>query len=129
VTLTTTGSALPAIQADWARAAQADPFLLGDLANAVRGPFHVIHPHRFGANLAAFQAALRAAGVTGQTYFGKKANKAGAWLTECVQHDGGVDVASAPELVRALAHGVRAEDIVVTGAAKTTELLFLADIV
>ena len=124
--MTATGAALPAIQAGWARAAQADPFLLGDLADAVRGPFHVIHPPRFGANLAAFQAALRAAGVAGQTYFGKKANKAGAWLAECVQHDAGVDVASAPELVHALAHGVRAQDIVVTGAAKSNELLWLA---
>ncbi|WP_308166586.1 Y4yA family PLP-dependent enzyme [Nocardia albiluteola] len=125
-TASSVGPALPALQADWALRAQADPVLLGDIARAVRGPFHVINPDRFGTNLEAFQAVLRSAGVDGQIYFGKKANKAGGWLHECAARDGGVDVASAPELVHALAHGIRGCDIVVTGAAKADELLWLA---
>nr|WP_246461828.1 alanine racemase [Nocardia transvalensis] len=100
--------------------------MLGDIARAVDGPFHVIDPARFGANLAAFKAVLSAAGVDGQIYYGKKANKAGAWLGECARHDGGVDVASVPELVHALECGVRGEDVVVTGAAKADRLLWLA---
>lgn len=119
-------SYLPAIQSDWARRMQADPHLLGDIARAVDGPFHVIDPSRFGANLASFKTALAAAGVDGQIYYGKKANKAGAWLSECAERDGGVDIASVPELVDVLAHGVRGEDIVVTGAAKADRLLWLA---
>ena len=125
-TATTVGPALPARQSDWAAAVQSDPVLLGDIARAVGGPFHVIDPERFAANLDAFRAALRAAGVEGRIYFGKKANKAGAWLDACARRDGGVDVASAPELVHALGHGVRGRDIVVTGPAKSTELLWLA---
>lgn len=126
VTVSTIAPPLPALQSDWAVRAQADPFLLADIARAVRGPFHVIEPGRFGGNLAAFKDALRAAGVDGQIYYGKKANKAGAWLSECVRYDGGIDIASEPELIHALAHGVRGEDIVVTGAAKATGLLWLA---
>jgi diaminopimelate decarboxylase len=126
VTLSRIGSALPAIQADWAVRAQRDPALLADIARALRGPFHVINPDRFAENLTTFKAALRTAGVEGQVYFGKKANKAGAWLDECAAQDGGIDVASVPELVHSLAHGIRGEDIVVTGAAKATDLLWLA---
>nr|WP_238847467.1 alanine racemase [Nocardia arthritidis] len=126
MTVSATGPALPAIQSDWALRAQADPRLLADIARAVSGPFHVINPDGFGDNLAAFKAALGAAGVDGQIYYGKKANKAGAWLDECARYDGGVDVASAPELIHALAHGIRGEDIVVTGAAKADRLLWLA---
>ncbi|MFF3569633.1 alanine racemase [Nocardia jiangxiensis] len=126
ITAPNIGPALAARQSEWASAVQADPTLLGDIAHAVGGPFHVIDPGRFAANLDAFRAALRAAGVQGRIYFGKKANKAGAWLDECARHDGGVDVASAPELVHALGHGVRGREIVVTGPAKSTELLWLA---
>ncbi len=124
--VTLTGSVLPALQADWAVRVQRDPVLLADIARAMRGPFHVIYPDRFGENLDAFRAALRDAGVAGRIFFGKKANKAGAWLDECAKHDGGVDVASEPELVHALAHGIRGEDIVITGAAKTNGLLWLS---
>ncbi|WP_038550592.1 alanine racemase [Nocardia nova] len=120
------GPTLAAHQSDWAVSVQSDPVLLGDIAAAIGGPFHVIDPGRFAANLDSFRTALRAARVGGRIYFGKKANKAGAWLDACATHDGGVDVASAPELVHALGHGVRGTDIVVTGPAKSNELLWLA---
>ena len=117
---------LPALEPDWARRARADPALLADLARAVGGPFHLLHPATFAANLTAFQVELRGAGVAGQVYYGKKANKSGCWLTECARAGAGVDVASAPELVHALAGGVRGADLVVTGAAKVDDLLWLA---
>ncbi|NUP25835.1 MAG: Y4yA family PLP-dependent enzyme [Nocardia sp.] len=94
--------------------------------HAVGGPFHVVHPPRFAANLAAFQDVLTRSGVRGRVYYGKKANKAGCWLAVAADLDAGVDVASEPELVHALAHGVRGRDIGVTGAAKTDALLRLA---
>lgn len=117
---------LPAVEPEWARRVRTDPDLLGEIAHAVGGPFHLLRPAEFAANLAAFTAALRARGVAGQVYFGKKANKSGCWLTECARAGAGVDVASVPELVHALAGGVRGEDLVVTGAAKADELLWLA---
>jgi diaminopimelate decarboxylase len=92
----------------------------------VQGPFHLLFPDQFAANLAAFQEALATAGVAGQVYYGKKANKAGCWLPVCAEAGAGVDVASVPELVHALSGGVRGEDLVVTGAAKSDELLWLA---
>lgn len=122
-----TGSvSLPAIEADWAGDIREDPRLLDDVAHAVDGPFHVLHPETFASNLTGFDEALRAAGVDGQVFFGKKANKAACWLRACADGGAGVDVASAHELADCLAHGVRGEDIVVTGAAKHTDLLWLA---
>lgn len=117
---------LQAREAPWARAAREDDELLDAITHAVGGPFHLIYPDRFADNLGAFQAVLCAHGVTGRVYFGKKANKAGAWLSEVARLGGAVDVASVPELVHCLAHGIRGEDIGVTGAAKSDELLWLA---
>lgn len=117
---------LPAIEPEWAGRIRTDPWLLGDMANAVEGPFHVLYPPRFAENLRAFQAVLDQHEVTGQVCFGKKANKSGCWLTECARADAGADVASVPEFVHALEHGLRGTDLVVTGASKSAELLWLA---
>lgn len=117
---------LPALQRPWAVALQDKPHLLNQIHEAVNGPFHVIHPPTFSANLRSFVEVLNDEGVAGQIFFGKKANKAGSWLREVAQVGGGVDVASVPELAHTLANGVRGEDIEVTGAAKSDELLWLA---
>ncbi|MFE7609139.1 Y4yA family PLP-dependent enzyme [Streptomyces celluloflavus] len=103
-----------------------DSGLLHELSYAFGGPFHFLLPHRFDANLTAFRTALRDAGVAGRVYYAKKANKAAVWLERCAADDAGVDVASAPELRQALGHGVRGEHLVVTGPAKSEELLRLA---
>ncbi|MFG2918816.1 Y4yA family PLP-dependent enzyme [Kitasatospora sp. NPDC048298] len=100
--------------------------LLHDLAHAFGGPFHFVLPERFDANLAAFRAALVEAGVEGKVYFAKKANKAAAFVERCARTGAGVDVASLGELREALGHGVRGEDLVVTGPAKTEWLLTVA---
>jgi diaminopimelate decarboxylase len=120
------GVDLPALEPDWAHRARAEPELLADIAYAVQGPFHVLYPARFRENLTAFQRVLADRGVAGQVYYGKKANKSDCWLRECAEAGAGVDVASVPELAHALGAGVRGEDMVVTGAAKSDELLWLA---
>ncbi|WP_336084456.1 alanine racemase [Nocardia sp. SSK8] len=104
----------------------ADPVLLDDIAEAVRGPFHVLFPVRVAENVRAFQNGFAAAGVDGFVYFGKKANKAAAVARACAETGAGVDVASSGELVAALAQGVRGEELMVTGPAKSGELLWLA---
>jgi diaminopimelate decarboxylase len=126
VELTAEAISLPAIEPRWARDLRADPRVLAGIADAVRGPFHVLYPDRFTENLTAFQDVLETEGVAGQVFYGKKANKSECWLTRCAESGAGVDVASAPELVHALGSGVRGEDIVVTGAAKSQRLLWLA---
>ncbi|MGW4651172.1 Y4yA family PLP-dependent enzyme [Kitasatospora sp. NPDC004289] len=100
--------------------------LLHDLAHAFGGPFHYVLPDRFDANLAAFRSALDEAGVEGRVYFAKKANKAAAFTERAAQLGAGVDVASHGELREALGHGVRGEDLVVTGPAKSGQLLRVA---
>ncbi|WP_405413634.1 Y4yA family PLP-dependent enzyme [Streptomyces decoyicus] len=103
-----------------------DSGLLHELSYAFGGPFHFLLPHRFDANLAAFRTALSDAGVEGRVYYAKKANKAAVWMERCAAHQAGVDVAGVGELREALGHGVRGEHIVVTGPAKSDELLRLA---
>ncbi|WP_107068211.1 amino acid decarboxylase [Streptomyces sp. CT34] len=103
-----------------------DSGLLHELSHAFGGPFHFLLPHRFDANLTAFRTALADAGVEGRVYYAKKANKAAVWMERCAAHQAGVDVASTGELREALGHGVRGENIVVTGPAKSDELLRLA---
>lgn len=117
---------LPALERPWAPQLRAGA-LLREIARAVGGgPFHVIHPATFADNLRQFGAALTAEGIPGTVFYGKKANKAAAWLRECTRPGTGVDVASVPELVHALGNGVRGEAIGVTGAAKSDGLLWLA---
>ncbi|MFD1744869.1 Y4yA family PLP-dependent enzyme [Rhizobium helianthi] len=119
-------NAIRAIERDWALAARANSTLLEQIARVVNGPFHLIHPPTFADNLSNFQNVLRQRGVPGNVYFGKKANKAGAWLREVSRLEGAVDVASIPEFVHALANGVRGDNIGVTGAAKSDDLLWLS---
>ncbi|MEU0403506.1 Y4yA family PLP-dependent enzyme [Streptomyces sp. NPDC006197] len=107
-----------------------DAILAGDLphelAHAFGGPFHLLLPERFDANVAAFRTALDEAGVDGRVYYAKKANKAAAWIERCAVDGTGVDVASLGELREALGHGVRGENVVVTGPAKCDDLLRIA---
>lgn len=107
-----------------------DAILSGDLphelAYAYGGPFHLLLPDRFDANVAAFRTALDEAGVDGRVYYAKKANKAAAWIERCAVDGTGVDVASLGELREALGHGVRGENVVVTGPAKSDDLLRIA---
>ena len=100
--------------------------LLQELAYAFAGPFHFLLPEAFDANLRAMRAALDESGVDGFVYYAKKANKAAVWIERCCAGGAGVDVASVGELREALGHGVRGENLVVTGPAKSRDLLQLA---
>ncbi|MER0241820.1 Y4yA family PLP-dependent enzyme [Streptomyces sp. HSW2009] len=103
-----------------------DSELLPELSHAFGGPYHLLLPHRFDANVAAFRAVLAELDVPGALHFAKKANKAAVWVERCAAAGIGVDVASAGELQQALGHGVPGPDIVVTGPAKADDLLRLA---
>ncbi|MEV6280896.1 alanine racemase [Nocardia sp. NPDC051832] len=117
---------LPALEQEWQRRVRSEPGFLFGIHQAVGGPFHIVYPRQFEKNLRSFQEVLAAHRIPGRVYYGKKANKAGCWLDVVADADGSVDVASEPELVHALAHGVRGRDIGVTGAAKSAGLLRLA---
>ncbi|MFC4511766.1 MULTISPECIES: Y4yA family PLP-dependent enzyme [Streptomyces] len=125
---TTRAAAAPPLPAhpDPEASAVLESGLLQELSYAFDGPFHFLLPDRFDTNLAAFRAALAEAGVAGRVYYAKKANKAAVWVERCAATGAGVDVASAGELREALAHGVRGEDITVTGPAKHEQLLRVA---
>lgn len=117
---------MPAHRDDWERQLLADPKLLRDMAIATGGPFHVIYPARVGHNIRAFREVFDRAGVVGAIYYGKKANKASCVVTECATHGVGVDVSSAPEFDAALRGGIDGGELMVTGPAKSDELLRLA---
>ncbi|MER6564191.1 Y4yA family PLP-dependent enzyme, partial [Streptomyces sp. NPDC001027] len=97
-----------------------------ELSYAIGGPFHLLLPDRFDANVAAFAGVLRETGVDGRVYYAKKANKAAVWMEHGALSGVGVDVASLGELRDALGHGVRGEHVVVTGPAKAEDLLKVA---
>ncbi|WP_433208222.1 Y4yA family PLP-dependent enzyme [Nocardia sp. CA-107356] len=117
---------LPAHTDDWERRLRADPNLLGDIAFAIGGPFHVMYPARVALNIGGFRRAFERAGVDGAIYYGKKANKAACVTRACAEHGAGVDVSSTGELQAALSHGIRGDELMVTGPAKTDDLLWLA---
>ncbi|WP_024800199.1 diaminopimelate epimerase [Nocardia sp. BMG51109] len=117
---------LPAHRDDREHRLLADPHLLGDIAEAIGGPFHLMYPDRVGRTIDAFRTVFDQAAVAGAVYYGKKANKAACVVRACAEHGAGVDVASVGELVSALAQGIRGEDLMVTGPAKSGELLWLA---
>jgi diaminopimelate decarboxylase len=125
-TAPTRAPALPALERPWLLRVRSDPHFLFDIRHAVDGPFHLVYPRQFAGNLHAFTRVLASHRVRGRVYYGKKANKAGCWLDVIADLDGAIDVASEPELVHALARGIRGRDIGVTGAAKSTGLLRLA---
>ncbi|MFE7031309.1 Y4yA family PLP-dependent enzyme [Streptomyces sp. NPDC057621] len=100
--------------------------LLPELAHAFGGPFHFLLPDAFDTNLRSLYEALATAGVDGFVYFAKKANKAAVFAERAAALGAGVDVASVGELREALGHGVRGEDLMVTGPAKDPHLLRLA---
>lgn len=118
--------AVTALLSEQSRGLLKDGALLAELAHGLRGPYHVVFPDRFSQNLRAFRAVMAAAGVEGQVHYAKKANKAGCFVEACAEAGAGLDVASVGELRDALGHGVRGTDIVVTGPAKSGELLRLA---
>ncbi|WP_330250324.1 Y4yA family PLP-dependent enzyme [Nocardia sp. NBC_00565] len=117
---------LPARTDDWERRLLADPNLLGDIAFAIGGPFHVMYPPRVAVNINGFRQAFEQYGVDGAIYYGKKANKAACVARACAEHGAGVDVSSIGELNAALSHGVRGDELMVTGPAKSDDLLWLA---
>lgn len=86
----------------WATQVQQHPVLLRQIANAVGGSLHVLYRAPFTTN------------------------KEGCWPMAPVQIDCGVDVANAPGPVDVMAQGIRGQDLVVAGPAKTAELFWLA---
>lgn len=117
---------VPALLDEWERRALDDPNLLGDIAFAVGGPFHIMYPPLVGRHIDGFRAVFEQAGIDGVVYYGKKANKSPAVARACAENGAGVDVSSTGELTAALAQGVRGDELMVTGPAKSDDLLWLA---
>ncbi|MFC9893699.1 hypothetical protein ACFVMC_08395 [Nocardia sp. NPDC127579] len=118
--------ALPAHRDEWERRVLDDANLLDDIGFAVGGPFHLMYPERVTRNIHAFRNVFAETGVDGVIYYGKKANKAACVARACAENGIGVDVSSIGELTAALAQGVRGGELMVTGPAKSDELLWLA---
>lgn len=121
-----TAAPMPAHRDDWEKQVLADPKLLRDIADAIGGPFHLIYPARVVRNIEAFQQVFARKGVVGAIYYGKKANKSPSVVRACAETGAGVDVSSANEFIAALKGGVSGADLMVTGPAKSNELLALS---
>ncbi|MGI5223161.1 alanine racemase [Nocardia sp. CA-290969] len=122
----TVAAPLPAHRDAWEEQVLDDPDLLGDIAFAIGGPFHLMYPPRVVENIRGFQRVFTDSGVTGAVYYGKKANKSACVARACATADAGIDVSSTGELGAALGQGVRGADLMVTGPEKSEELHWLA---
>ncbi|WP_229784254.1 alanine racemase [Pilimelia anulata] len=100
--------------------------LLASLLDGLGSPLHVVLPGIFEENVAALRATLLDVGAAADILFAKKANKAGCFAESAARLGVGIDVASAPELVKALAGGVPGERIGVSGPEKDDALHALA---
>ncbi|GBQ02442.1 amino acid decarboxylase [Streptomyces spongiicola] len=100
--------------------------LLADLLDGLGSPLHIVLPEIFEENVAALRRAFAEAGATADLLFAKKANKADCYATSAAALGVGIDVASTPELVKALAGGVPGHRIGVSGPEKDDTLHALA---
>ncbi|GGK20311.1 hypothetical protein GCM10010124_11170 [Pilimelia terevasa] len=104
----------------------AERALLESLVDGLGSPLHVVLPEIFEENVAALQATLHDVGVDADILFAKKANKADCYARSAASLGIGIDVASAPELIRALSGGVPGDRIGVSGPEKDDTLHALA---
>ncbi|MFI8370067.1 alanine racemase [Streptomyces sp. NPDC085466] len=100
--------------------------LLADLLDGLGSPLHVVLPEVFEENVGRLRRAFAETGADAEILFAKKANKADCYVGSAAALEVGVDVASTPELVRALAGGVPGHRIGVSGPEKDDTLHALA---
>ncbi len=100
--------------------------LLESLLDGLGSPLHVLLPDMFEENVAALREAFVELGVDADVLFAKKANKAHCYVSSAARLGIGVDVASTPELVKALSGGVPGDRIGVSGPEKDDTLHALA---
>ncbi|MER6995475.1 alanine racemase [Streptomyces sp. NPDC000410] len=100
--------------------------LLADLLDGLGSPLHVVLPEVFEENVGRLRRAFADAGTDADILFAKKANKADCYVSSAAALGAGVDVASTPELVKALAGGVPGNRIGVSGPEKDDTLHALA---
>lgn len=100
--------------------------LLADLLDGLGSPLHIVLPEIFEENVVRLRQAFAEAGTTADILFAKKANKADCYVTSAASLGIGIDVASAPELVKALAGGIPGHRIGISGPEKDDTLHALA---
>ncbi|WP_374831332.1 hypothetical protein [Paenochrobactrum pullorum] len=120
-------SSLPAIEQPWMQKVLQNSGFITQIADTIEGPFHLVEPETFAHNLNDFEDILQKHQVKGHVFYAKKANKAAIWLKVAALFNGFADVASLPEFAHALACGIKGNHIGVTGAAKSNDLLRLAN--
>lgn len=107
----------------WVDAMMADKKALAQAIEQYGSPIHIHCAEPFVANIASFNKVFADAGVSGRTYYARKANAFGPFSKIAVQAGAGVDVASHFELTHTLAQGVSGKDMILTASAKSISLL------
>ncbi len=97
-----------------------------ELVKAHGAIVHFLLPEVFLENVYRFKKVLEELGLTSEMTYACKANKGEAFLEACAYSDIGVEVSSIYELRKALSHGIRGNQIGVSGPMKTPECLLLA---
>ncbi|MEO9180759.1 MAG: diaminopimelate decarboxylase [Acidimicrobiales bacterium] len=99
---------------------------LSDLANQYQTPLYVIDEGALRARIRTFRTALAREWGEGMIHFASKAFPSTCMYRVMAEEGIGVDVAGGGELVMALAGGVKPQNIVVHGNAKTEQELKMA---
>jgi diaminopimelate decarboxylase len=100
--------------------------ILAELTDGLGSPLHFVLPRIFEENVSRMTREFADLGIDARILFAKKANKADCLVRSAARLGIGIDVASAPELAKALAGGVTGENIGVSGPEKDERLLALA---
>jgi diaminopimelate decarboxylase len=94
--------------------------------SAFGSPLHLVLPQIFEQNVQSFAQVFSDLDISGKILFAHKANKSPVFLECCAASEIGVDISSIYEMQSALAHGIRGENISVSGPMKDPRLLLLA---
>ena len=110
---------------DWQRDLLARPELLEQLLAEHGSPLNLITPGPMAANLAELEQVAARHRLGFRAYFARKANKSLALVDRALELGAGVDVASEEELAQTVGRGASGDDVILTAAIKTRDLIEL----
>lgn len=117
---------LTPITSAWMHQVLQDSQLIEDVVAKHGSPINLHNISSFKNNIDNYRQVFKSFDVDGQIYFARKANKSQSLVKSAIEYGIGVDTASYRELEQALNLGGSGENLVLTAAIKTEELIELA---
>jgi len=112
--------------ADWKKALINQPNQIRQILDKYGSPVNLLNKASFFENLKRYNEVFRELEVKGKVFYARKANKSISLLEDTDKQNYGIDTASYNEVKQSLNVGVKPENIVITAAVKTKQLIELA---